>query len=108
MLKPRTKEGQYIQKYFYLRGKGFTHQQAKEIATKEVDENLDFDEKKFLKRIKKYRMGYGICMYVSCIYMAYSFSVLSILYFSLFFIIAFYLYKVLMKLRKWDDIYGVD
>jgi hypothetical protein len=108
MLKPRTKEGQYIQKYFYLRGKGFTHIQASETARKEVDEDLDFDEKNFLKRIKKYRLAYGCCMYVSCIYMAYALSTFAILYFSIFFIVAFYTYKTLMKLRRWDETWGID
>lgn len=105
MLKPRTKEGRYLDKYFILRAEGFTHDQAKKIARKEVDENLDFDEKKFKKRIKQYKLAYGACMYMSCVYMAYAFSVFNILYFAIFFIVAFYTYKILMKCRKWDELY---
>jgi hypothetical protein len=107
MLKPRTKEGKYIQKYFYLRGEGFSHKDASEIAKKEIEEKLDFDEEKFKKRIKQYKLAYGSCMYMSFVYLAYGISVFNLISIISFFLVIVYLYKVLMKLRYWSETYGV-
>jgi hypothetical protein len=107
MLKPRTKEGKYIQKYFYLRGEGFDHKTASEIARKEIDEKLDFDEKKFKKRIKNYKLIYGSCMHLSFVYMAIAISQLKVIHCLIFFLIIVYLYRILMRLRNWSETYGV-
>jgi hypothetical protein len=96
-----TVEKRFLSKYITLRNDGYSHFEAKRLGCIGIDYNLD--EKALKSRIKRHKLLYGNCMYVSFVFLAimirFGFFVNALI---LVMVIVF-LYKVLMRLRMIDE-----
>lgn len=97
-------EGRFLKKYFSLRDKGYTHAKAKQLAMIGLS-GFNFNEKAFKKRLLNYKLLYGAIMHISFVLLAVSICYIKIPGIIIFPLVIIYLYKVLMKLRKWQENY---